>query len=891
MKKARIHKFSKASLAIAISIALGNHAYAKDQENLGQDKLNQDQNAFNVLANPDLDKTDDTLSIQTKRVYKENNGSKQVRDFSTKTVSIMTLPSSIKYLNNQAYADVSTFPMRLINALNDNPWQASPNLPIPDKDIACYFGVPSYRTPLEYDPNTTPITITADSVLGSLDDKKAQELTYVGNVSIEQGDKQITSDKAVYYGKEKVIVTKGQSSQLSSSEYTVTTSDEVVTNLEDKTLQLGQSTFVLNGSILNGTAKSHSLDNKTGTKIFKQATISTCPTEKKAWHLWSSSVEMKKGDSFGSAWNDVLFIGDVPVFYSPYVNFPITKKRQSGLLIPTVSYSNGDGISLSQPIYLNLATNYDAQVTPTYDAEHDYIYDFEFRYLPIKNINGKLNFTYLPDDPMWENNSSDKKRWHVNVQQDATFLESDLVFRVDFSKVRNNDYTYLTDISQNAAAITDSSLLQKAMVTYDQSSYTTSLEFRKYQNMYTTTNFTYFRPFALLPQFKFDYAGTQDNLIYSFSSEVTRFNLDKMQENKQVNVHRAHLQPSVKYHAYDSYGSLAEFGLTGFFTHYTQDDLQYMTRDYRTLMGYDHYDNSVNRALFLFESRAKTTLERKILDLNHTQTLEPEIKYQYVPYKDQTNIALYDTSERYDDYYSLFSSYRYAGIDRIADLNTITFGITSRILDAHDRETLRMAIAQSYDFQEQKVTLYANDPNQNRRSPFEAVIDAQPIDGFSIHAGAKYNHYDNKIYNFDTSVRYNDPSGFMFGVSYRFFREGNFLIQDSTRVDLSQVGVEMKMPMSNNWNFIAASYREIEQSYNIDSKVGFIYDDCCYSLGILYENYMKMDWQNMKHKDKKIIGLRFELKGLYAMDIRGITDPLGTSTHYIPSVELNNLNR
>ena len=52
---------------------------------------------------------------------------------------------------------------------------------------------------------------------------------------------------------------------------------------------------------------------------------------------------------------------------------------------------------------------------------------------------------------------------------------------------------------------------------------------------------------------------------------------------------------------------------------------------------------------------AKTTLERKVLDLRHTQTLEPEIQYRYIPYENQDNIGLYDTTDRLNDYYSNFS--------------------------------------------------------------------------------------------------------------------------------------------------------------------------------------------------------------------------------------------
>ena len=56
------------------------------------------------------------------------------------------------------------------------------------------------------------------------------------------------------------------------------------------------------------------------------------------------------------------------------------------------------------------------------------------------------------------------------------------------------------------------------------------------------------------------------------------------------------------------------------------------------------------------------------------QTLEPEFQYLYVPYKDQDNIGVYDSTTMRQDYYSLFSDRRFAGLDRISDSNRLSLG-------------------------------------------------------------------------------------------------------------------------------------------------------------------------------------------------------------------------
>ena len=876
---------SKMSLAVALAIAIGNNAFA-DNTVAEDNKNNKAQD--NTTTNTDGLKVSTTIVEDDDKIDPE-----ELSIFAAKTVLRMQSDTSKKYLKNSKVADVSTFPMRLVTKLSQDPWQKAPNLPFLAKN-ECFYGTPSYRAPKIYDANKEPITVTADAVHGSLTDKKSQKLTYTGNVAIEQGDKKITSDTAVYSATTKTITTKGKNSRLSSGEYTVTTEEDVVTNVETKVISLGESNYQFNGSLLNGTAKSLVNDDKKKHKIFKKATISTCPIERRSWHLWSSTIEMQDGDSFGDSWNDVLFIGDVPVFYTPYAVFPITNERRSGILNAAIGYNSADGFEGSLPIYLNLAPNYDLTLTPEYDADHKNIYNAEFRYMPFKNFNGTLNVTYLPDDPEWVNDSNEKKRWFFNIKQRAFFLDNDLNILVDYSKVRNNDYTYLTDISQKDAAVTDSSLLQTVKAIYDQKLYRATFEVRKYHNMFSKTNFSTFRPFAMMPQLKFNYTDTYNSLSYSVDSEITRFNLDKMVENKDVNINRLHLEPAVKYLAYDAYGSSASVGLTGFLTHYTQSDLKYMPGSYYDRLGYDKYDNNVTRALFLFEASGKTTLERKVLDMNHTQTLEPEIKYQYIPYRDQSNIGLYDTTERYDDYYTLFSSHRYAGIDRIADQNSFTLGLTSKLLDLHDREVIKASVAQRYDIRTQRVKLRPTEEERQRRSPLELMIDAVPFDEITFHADTRYDHYKGEFYCFNTSLHYNNPNQYNFGISYRYYRNGNYIVNrksDDPDIDLQQLGLEATIPLSNSWSIIAAKYMDLKQSYNIDTKFGLKYEDCCYSIAFVHENYMEMDWANMTHKDKKFTGIRFELKGLYTMEAKGISNPNSTSTHYIPSTDLTNLNR
>jgi len=834
---------------------------------------------------------------------------KQVENVTTKIMETMSYPVTLDYLDNQHFADSATFPSRLIQKINNMPSTAAPRSPISGNAVSCFYGVPPYKTPEKFDVNTTPIRVTADSVSGKTDTDDKKQLVYEGKVHITQGDKTIDSDKATYSERDKTLTAEGNA-VLSSGDTTARSQDPVIYSMETKKTNLTNAVYQMNGSVLNGEAKAVEHDGKKKSRTYTKATISGCPADRRLWHLYSSEVSMQEGDYFGSAWNDVLFIGKVPVFYLPYINFPITHQRRTGLLRPGLVYKGGSGFGFEQPLYLNIAPNYDATVTFGKDPSHGRRYDLLFRFMPFKNFSGEIKGTYLPDDPKFtrtfstssgtystDTESSDRKRWFLGINSNLTFLNNDLVFKLNYSKVREGDYTYLTDISQKNVAVTDSSLVQSLSASYRRDKYDTSIELRKYQNMYSTTNYSTYKPFALLPQIKFNAYDAFGKFRVNFKAEATRFVIEKYRsDNSSVNMTRLHLEPSIKYTAYDAYGVTADFGLTGFFTHYNQSDLKDLSSAYLSRLNVSRIETSKNRALYLFEGRLRSVFERKVLDMNHTQTLEPEIKYMYLPYKDQSMIPLYDTTYRYDDYYTIFSPRRYAGIDRIANLNTLAVGLTSRLLDSHDREIIRFSIAKAINFEKNKVGMNINGvPSSlittSYRSPIEATFDAA-FGNYYYRAQAQYNSEIEKISVFNTGINYANHNGLRFGLSYRFYRNGNYLRDNSSKTtNLSQLGITASIPLNHNWKIYGAAYRDIKQNYNIDSKIGIKYDNCCYSVAFIYENYTKYDYATRQHENDRLFGLYVEFKGMYEIIPTNITDPHGTSTHYLPDLVPNNLNR
>lgn len=792
-----------------------------------------------------------------------------------------------QYLSNRQLAAASTFPLRLISTLSKNPWRPSPFMPVPERDMECYYGIPAYSEPQNFDLETTPVNISANEVTAS----GTQNLTYSGNVTVSQGDRLIKADEAVYDGDAGTLVTSGNIS-IHTPQLTINSPASLESNLKSDVSTFSDATFQLNGSVARGSSKLVTVNNEQKSTEVEDFTFTTCPVGDNSWYFKAGSVELDQNDSFGESYHNVLYVKDVPVLYLPYLNFPTTNRRKSGLLYPSVSISSNNGADYEQPIYWSIASNYDYTFTPRLMSKRGLLLGNEFRYMPIENSIGTFIFDYIPNDNDWalSENFDDDSRYFFRWKHTSSFFNNDLTFDIDYQRVRNGDYDYLDDLGAKETNVTDDHLKQSLKAAYDRPDFHIQAEARDYQRLQPDTILGH-RPFSMLPQISGQYYSTVGSLTLNFNGEMTRFSSSSDSRAQNFEATRIHFEPEIGMQLFNMRGTSVDASLRGFFTHYSQDSLEDMPDYYRTNLGFTELDSSVNRALYLAQIKAKTTLERKVLDLRHTQTFEPEVLYQYIPYEDQSNIALYDTTDRMSDYYSNFSFRNYTGKDRIADINAITMGVTSRLLDPHDREIVRFGVSQTYSFNTSKVTLAPRDPiNTSPRSPMAMFFNAEPVNGLTLHAGLSYDTEEDNLKSWNAMTQYKNENGLLVQVGYRFADKGNRSLANDL-VDLSQLGLVTSVPINEKISVSFAAYNDLEQNEDIDTKAAIKFEDCCWSLSFVYENYNSCDWDSLKRERDHIFGIQFEFKGAGAVNVTGDFDRNFTDTRLLKHFDPTDLNR
>ena len=154
--------------------------------------------------------------------------------------------------------------------------------------------------------------------------------------------------------------------------------------------------------------------------VVHNATYTTCERTDEAswqpdWILRAERIHLDRVEDVGTAENGVLEFKGVPVLPIPRITFPLSDRRKSGLLPPTLGLDSVSGFEYAQPYYWNIAPNRDATITPTVMTRRGVALGTEFRYLEPR-YSGELTADYMPNDRL-----RDRDRWAYGIKHRATF--------------------------------------------------------------------------------------------------------------------------------------------------------------------------------------------------------------------------------------------------------------------------------------------------------------------------------------------------------------------------------------------------------------------------------------------------------------------------------------
>jgi len=239
------------------------------------------------------------------------------------------------------------------------------------------------------DTNTS-VTTDKPSIFAKEWRSNDTSIIYSGDVEINFGVYQIFTDYAEYNKKARVITTKGRVS-LSTDEMSIS-GENLVFNLKTKSGFMYENDGNMLPTIIFNTKELHFIDRDTTN--FKNMSFTSCSQTIPRWKISCKNGKIVK-KKYIEMKGALLKIKNIPVFYFPYIRYPIRKGgKASGFLFPKFGTGSKKGFYIQNAFFLNLKPNVDLTLYGDYFANAGFGLGEEFRYL-FKRASGNIKYYYF----------------------------------------------------------------------------------------------------------------------------------------------------------------------------------------------------------------------------------------------------------------------------------------------------------------------------------------------------------------------------------------------------------------------------------------------------------------------------------------------------------------
>lgn len=625
--------------------------------------------------------------------------------------------------------------------------------------------------------------------------------------------------------------------------------------------------------------------------ILKGASFSTCAPINPAWQVKGSKIVLNKNTGRGYVTNARILVKNIPVFYFPYVDFSIDHQRKSGFLWPTIGVvSSSFGPNILTPFYWNIAPNYDMTITPGFLSKRGVQISDDFRYL-TETSSGHFYVSALPDDRKFAilqdqysntygNSTNPSIQAELNRLLNSSTTRKSLIWRdetrfnehwsshIDYN-FAGDDY-YLQDFGSSLNEITQNQLIQEGDLYFKSQNWNFIGRVQSYQTLHPIIEGqppiqNQYRRFPQLI-LNGDYPNQALGLEYFINSELTHFDI-RNTPGTYANLpigNRMHVQPGVSLPLYWPY-------------FYINPRVQLALTDYQLYqIGYTGAPAGIHRSIPIFDVASGLSLIRNTNLFNHgyNQTLEPQVYYTYIPYRNQSSIPIFDTSVNTLTYDQLFNYNRFSGLDRIGDANQIGVGISTRLIEQQSGlEKVRFGIGEIIYFANRNITLCnntsctdnpTNHSNYQRLSPVSAMLNYHVNPTWQLSANSIWNPISKQIDNATVALHYQPDELRILNLGYSYVFNGDIqsgIVTNSTQNNLKLTDFSAAWPVLQKISLVGRWSEDWNLSRLQNLLAGVQYDTCCWAVRFVGGRAFTQLKNNTPQYNNEFY-IQFALKGL-----------------------------
>ncbi len=565
--------------------------------------------------------------------------------------------------------------------------------------------------------------------------------------------------------------------------------------------------------------------------VIHNATFTTCqrlpgPDWLPDWILKASTISLDNEEDVGTASGAVLSFKGVPLLPVPYISFPLSDKRKSGVLPPSVGLDTVNGSEISVPYYWNMAPNRDATLTPTLMSKRGVNLGTEFRYLEA-NYTGNASLDWMPADLL---RKSDRWGFNLNHQAQIASAWTNNGAALNLNLNRVSDDNYWRDFTRTNNSLTQRLLANDATLSWNNGDWVNRVRTLKWQTLQDVTA-PIIPPYDRLPQLSTSFAASHPSgLKYAFDADYTRFQSDPTR-TLQANGQRSFALLQASYPVTTGGGFMIP-------------KVQLHASQYQFETALANGDTAASRSVPTFSLDSGLVFERdtQLFGRKLRQTLEPRAFYVNTPYRDQSLLPNYDSGANDFNLATVYTENAFVGNDRISDSNLLTLGVTTRFLDpATGAESARLGVAQRLRFSDQNVTLnLADAPATDRVSDLLLGGSVNWDPRWSMDATLQFNPTTEQSVRSTLAARYNPGPYRTLTAAYRYQRDSSEQVDFGWQWPINDLWGDKGQNLATGqgegrWYSVGRLNYSMNERKLVNALLGFEYDASCWLGRIVFE--------------------------------------------------------
>ncbi len=538
--------------------------------------------------------------------------------------------------------------------------------------------------------------------------------------------------------------------------------------------------------------------------IAQNVTYTNCAPCDQSWYLKAKTMQLNKNKKDIIIKNAFLYVHSIPIFYIPSYSNVIEKiDRKSGFLLPKISYSKSTSLSLTVPLYINLAPNYDLTINNNYRFKRGYTMFNYFRHIS-KHSKTDLNLNITPKDLVIEKSrygyDFNTHFWHPN----------NFEFKVRYEGTSDDDYNY--DFKNNYG---------------EQTYHVRQIEYKGVTNWFNlyaaiqnyklirSSNYVHGLPqYTKLPELnvKFHPIELWQNLYFNFN--VNNTNFKSYDDINLPEANRLFAEHSLLHiWAFENIEQRVKFSLN-YLNYYAINMPAHM-------INQGFVDK--NKSIFHYSVEAHHKI-KSIYSVVFSDTLKflanVKTALLFKPKNFNLNFASFDTTTKPLIYSELFKISNFTGPDRVDKELALAVGVTHDLI-VKSKRVGHISLGS-------KIDLY----NKN-------------IYPLATNILINFNQYWS--FNFDMINKFNNISFLSTILSYQELEKMKLSIGFNLDKSWLQNGYVRNISLATDFKFTSNIATELSLDYDMHKLVpnkvgiGILYDSCCWNVKLATEYLLRRD--------------------------------------------------